>query len=1049
MNDKALKKKIKNSRGITMISLVVIIIILIILAGVSSEILIGKNGIVTRAEKSREEQKIAELSEKLELVKAPTQVDKLDTVITVDEYLEELQQPNAVDFSVDEIERVDEDNAYVTVADKYVFLVEYKEDKTLIITYQGKAKELKPRITKIELSNTTNSITAKVEATRAEKYKFYIKDKIDGEYEYKEENKKGEYTYSNLGQNKEYYIKIEAINKNGQVEREVKRTTGGMPELTVGELISTTTPEGWINRNKTTKIEIRTDKDVTGVRLQYTKLPENATTEDYKKAQWMNYTSNGIESEKNETIAIRLWDGTNATSRMAIKVEKIDKTVPIITETTANTNTITIKATDEASGIIGYTVTENTTEPTNFTSYTSTKTLNVNVGNKTQGKTYYVWVKDAAGNVSAYKQVGTGTVTKSEGNITFTYSTTNWTNKDITVTAKTTITGYKLQTSTDAKTWKDTTSQTLSANGKVYARLADSTNQATGYAVATVDKIDKTKPIVTSATANTNTITIKATDEASGIIGYTVTENTTEPTNFTSYTSTKTLNVNVGNKTQGKTYYVWVKDAAGNVSAYKQVGTGTVTKSEGNITFTYSTTNWTNKDITVTAKTTITGYKLQTSTDAKTWKDTTSQTLSANGKVYARLADSTNQATGYAVATVDKIDKTKPIVTSATANTNTITIKATDEASGIIGYTVTENTTEPTNFTSYTSTKTLNVNVGNKTQGKTYYVWVKDAAGNVSAYKQVGTTSVTPSAGNITFGVANWNNGKASTTISTTSSYTIKYQKNSTTGTWIAIKNGGSISNLSHGDKIYAKLVDSTEQTNGNYAVLEIKDTVVPESAIITISGTTTQTTLPIKLNAKVTHTDNESEIAIESSRYVLNTNSSEIGTIASSYTGGKFSSNEENITISPNAIGKWYLHVLSVDNAGNAKETIKGPIQITTKYHKHTGYATNGGGCYETPIYKVHTHISSCYSTQTVRSTCQCGAYNGRYLENGAFVCMTCGHSGHGPGGICGASITSTQTIIVCGKTQGQRYESEGIENYSLSCGKTETTIEGYTITY
>lgn len=59
MNDKALKKKIKNSRGITMISLVVIIIILIILAGVSLEILIGKNGIVTRAEKSREEQKIA------------------------------------------------------------------------------------------------------------------------------------------------------------------------------------------------------------------------------------------------------------------------------------------------------------------------------------------------------------------------------------------------------------------------------------------------------------------------------------------------------------------------------------------------------------------------------------------------------------------------------------------------------------------------------------------------------------------------------------------------------------------------------------------------------------------------------------------------------------------------------------------------------------------------------------------------------------------------------------------------------------------------------
>lgn len=572
-------KIIKQNKGITMISLVVIIIILIILAGVSSEILIGENGIFTRAEKSREEQKIAELSEKLELVKAHTQVDKLDTVITVDEYLEELQQPNAVDFSVDEIERVDEDNAYVTVADKYVFLVEYKEDKTLIITYQGKAKELKPRITKIELSNTTNSITAKVEAKRAEKYKFYIKDKTDGEYEYKEENKKGEYTYSNLGQNKEYYIKIEAINKNGQVESEVKRTTGGMPVLTIGELISTTTPEGWVNTNKTTKIEIRTDKDVSGVRLQYTKLPENATTEDYKKAQWINYTSNGIESEKNETIAIRLWDGTNETSRMAVKVEKIDKIDPVIIETTANTNTITIKATDEASGIIGYTITENTTEPTSFTNCTSTKSLDVNVGNKTQGKTYCVWVKDAAGNVSDYKQVGTTSVITSEGNITFTYSSTTWTNKDITVTANTTITGYKLQTSTDAKTWKDETSQTLNANGNVYARLADSTNQATGYAVATVNKIDKVKPksFTPTYTSTTNTITITAqtTDETetstngcSGIEGYRFSKD--GGTTWSAYQESGVYKFNDMLKNiEGNTYNIVVqaKDKAQNVTS--------------------------------------------------------------------------------------------------------------------------------------------------------------------------------------------------------------------------------------------------------------------------------------------------------------------------------------------------------------------------------------------------------------------------------------------------------------------------------------------------
>ena len=204
---------------------------------------------------------------------------------------------------------------------------------------------------------------------------------------------------------------------------------------------------------------------------------------------------------------------------------------------------------------------------------------------------------------------------------------------------------------------------------------------------------------------------------------------------------------------------------------------------------------------------------------------------------------------------VEKIDKTVPVITETTANTNTITIKATDEASGIIGYTVTENTTEPTSFTSYTSTKSLNVNVGNKTQGKTYYVWVKDAAGNVSTYKQVETTSVTPSVGNITFGTVTWSDGRASTTISTTSSYIIKYQKNSITGTWTSIERGETISGLLHGDKIYAKLVDSTDQASEGFAILEIRDT---KSPIVTLASSNI-TTNSITIVASVQ--DNESGI--------------------------------------------------------------------------------------------------------------------------------------------------------------------------------------------
>ena len=215
-----------------------------------------------------------------------------------------------------------------------------------------------------------------------------------------------------------------------------------------------------------------------------------------------------------------------------------------------------------------------------------------------------------------------------------------------------------------------------------------------------------------------------------------------------------------------------------------------------------------------------------------------------------------------------------------------------------------------------------------------------------------------------------------------------------------------------------------------------------PDEVTITITGEKEQANLPITLNANIKINGEDAQ----SGRYVINTTADELGIEDAVYTE---QITDSNIDVTLEQANNYYIHTLTIDKYGRKQEIIKGPIQITTKCHKHIGDATNGGGCYATPVYKVHTHISSCYSTQTVQSTCQCGAYDGRYLSNGAFVCMTCGHSGHGPGGICGASISSTQTIIVCGKTQGQRYESEGIEIYSLNCGKTETTIEGYIVNY
>ena len=332
-------------------------------------------------------------------------------------------------------------------------------------------------------------------------------------------------------------------------------------------------------------------------------------------------------------------------------------------------------------------------------------------------------------------------------NITFTYNPDGWTNGNVEVTANVSQSlqeGTRIQTSKDGIEWSDDASQTFETNGTMYVRIYDGVNES-NYCIAEVTKIDKEKPIA-EGTATTNSIKITGTDSLSGIIGYQITNTDAEPTNFVEVENTKNLNQNITGLKQSTTYYIWLKDEAGNISEKKGIQTGSIGNlTTSNTTFVYSPSGWTNGNVTVTASTTVSipsGYRLQTSKDAKTWTDGGVQTFTANGSVYARLYDGINQ-TGHAVGQVSKIDKTKPIVTTATPTQTTIAIKATDEASGIIGYTVTTSASTPSSFTAVTNTKSLSVTKSGLSSGTAYYVWVKDAAGNVSAYKQATTTKYT------------------------------------------------------------------------------------------------------------------------------------------------------------------------------------------------------------------------------------------------------------------------------------------------------------------
>ena len=69
----------KNNKGITLVALVVTIIVLIILAGISINLVLGDNGIITIAQKAKENIELAKIEEETKLNELYTQLEINDT----------------------------------------------------------------------------------------------------------------------------------------------------------------------------------------------------------------------------------------------------------------------------------------------------------------------------------------------------------------------------------------------------------------------------------------------------------------------------------------------------------------------------------------------------------------------------------------------------------------------------------------------------------------------------------------------------------------------------------------------------------------------------------------------------------------------------------------------------------------------------------------------------------------------------------------------------------------------------------------------------------
>ena len=310
-------------------------------------------------------------------------------------------------------------------------------------------------------------------------------------------------------------------------------------------------------------------------------------------------------------------------------------------------------------------------------------------------------------------------------------------------------------------------------------------------------------------------------------------------------------------------------------------------------------------------------------TDEKSWLTISGGVVTGvnhGDTVYARLTDGEQ----YSNPQNKKIeDTTAPVVTvtaqgSPTTNSITVTAQAVDNETGMkdsltYTYYIKKSTEAESSYKAPSGAENISnaqYTFTGLTQGTKYDIKVEvngDKAGNKGTGTLTNqTTATVPGAGegletgNITASPATWSSGKASITLTTTTSFQIEYQVGGISGSWTKGNSPVTVGNLNHGDTVYARLTDGINA--GNSASITILDKKAPTVSIGT--GAITENSIEVKVTAS---SDGESGLADTNTyKYYIN-NSLKSTTSNKSYTFSSLSAGTS-----------YTIKVEAYDKAGN-----------------------------------------------------------------------------------------------------------------------------------
>ena len=724
--------------------------------------------------------------------------------------------------------------------------------------------------------------------------------------------------------------------------------------------------------------------DVEGVTIQYRKNSES---------NWTNYTSAVPSLLHGDKVYARgIKDGEMVINEKEFKIQDtIAPTVTIAnTSSTTNSISVTATATDNEAGMgsspqYTFYIKKTAEADSTYTQIGSSTSTSITKGELEQNTSYTIKVEvtDVAGNKGqATKEITTGKIADAGEGLTngaIIASSPVWSGGTASITLSTNS-GLTIQYQKNGinGNWTTGTNVVGLRHGDIiFARLTDGKNYGGEASITILDAIAPTVTIEnTSSTTNSISVTATATDNESGMgsspqYTFYIKKTTEADSTYTQIGSSASTSITKGELEQNTSYTIKaeVTDVAGNKGQKtKGITTGKIADAGEGLTngaIIASSPVWSGGTASITLSTNS-GLTIQYQKNGinGNWTTGTNVVGLRHGDIiFARLTDGKNYGGEASITILDAVAPTVTIAsTSSTTDSISVTATATDNEAGMgsspqYTFYIKKTAEVDSAYMQIGSSASTSVTKGGLEQKTSYTIKVEvaDIAGNKGqATKEITTGKIADAGEGLTNGaiIASspvWSNGTASLTLSTNSGLTIQYQKGGVSGSWTT---GTNVTGLHHRDTVFARLTDG--KNYGGEASITILDTEIPQDAEIKLSGASTTTEGSV--TATVTLKDNESGVNPTASKWVYNTNSGNIGTSESSY-NNNFSSNGQTITLKETTAGTYYLHVLTVDNAKNKKETISSAITVKKElvadgsYNEEKGVNTPKLGTGMTPI--------------------------------------------------------------------------------------------------